>query len=73
MGLLLPRQKKGSCALQGLSFAGKQCLFRSSSHEMEMLGCKSQMEAVPIREMENKSTAKKICQMIPIPGPHQEL
>lgn len=40
---------------------------------METLGCKSQMEAVPTREVEKKSIAKKICQMIPIPGPHQEL
>lgn len=71
--MLLPYQEKGSRALQGLSFTGKQRLFRRSPHEMETLGCKSQMEAVPTREVEKKSIAKKICQMIPIPGPHQEL
>lgn len=72
MGLLLPCREKESCARQGLSFAGKQRLFLRSPHEMEMLGCKSQVEAVPTREME-KSTAEKICQLIPIPGPYQEL
>jgi len=73
VGVLPPCQGKGSCALHGLSFAGKQRLFQGSPHEMEMSGCKSQMEAVPTREREKKSIAKKICQMTPTPGPHQEL